>query len=43
VLDQSGTRLPGERRLRLRAQAENEGVNIPAELLAELRRRAGGA
>jgi (2R)-3-sulfolactate dehydrogenase (NADP+) len=43
VLDQPGTRLPGERRLRLRAQAENEGVKIPAELLAELRRRADRA
>ncbi len=40
VLSQPGTRLPGERRLRNRATARVEGVNIAENLLAELRRRA---
>jgi (2R)-3-sulfolactate dehydrogenase (NADP+) len=43
ILDQPGTRLPGERRLRLRAQAEAEGIRVPPELLADLKRRAGAA
>jgi (2R)-3-sulfolactate dehydrogenase (NADP+) len=41
VLDQPGTRLPGERRLKLRAAAQAGGIKVPPELLAELRRRAG--
>lgn len=43
ILDQPGTRLPGERRLALRAKAQNEGVKIPPELLADLQRRAKAA
>jgi (2R)-3-sulfolactate dehydrogenase (NADP+) len=41
MLDQSGTRLPGERRLKLRAAAQAGGVKVAPELLVELRRRAG--
>ena len=41
VLDQPGTRLPGERRLKLRAAAHANGIKVAPELLAELRRRAG--
>ena len=40
VLSQSGTRLPGERRVRNRAAARAEGVDIGEDLLAELQRRA---
>ena len=43
ILAQPGTRLPGERRLRLRAKAEAEGVKVPQQLLADLRRRAKAA
>jgi (2R)-3-sulfolactate dehydrogenase (NADP+) len=43
ILDQPGTRLPGERRLRLRAKAAVEGVRLPPDLLADLRRRAKAA
>lgn len=32
VLDQPGTRLPGERRLGNRARSDEEGIDIPAEL-----------
>jgi len=42
VLSQPGTRLPGERRLRNRATARTEGVDIGEDLLSELRRRARG-
>jgi (2R)-3-sulfolactate dehydrogenase (NADP+) len=41
VLAQPGTRLPGERRLKLRAAAAKDGIKVPAELLADLRKRAG--
>jgi len=41
VLAQPGTRLPGERRLKLRAAAQAGGINVAPELLAELKRRAG--
>ncbi|MDO6565161.1 Ldh family oxidoreductase [Amphritea sp. 1_MG-2023] len=37
---QQGTRLPGERRLRLRRQAEQDGVFIPDSLYANLQQRA---
>ncbi len=40
VLAQPGTRLPGERRLKLRAAAQKDGIKIPADLLADLRKRA---
>jgi (2R)-3-sulfolactate dehydrogenase (NADP+) len=43
ILDQPGTRLPGERRLKLRAKAEAEGITVPPELLADLQRRAKAA
>jgi len=36
-------RLPGARRLRNRQQAQREGVRIPAELMANIRRLAGEA
>jgi len=42
ILAQPGTRLPGDRRLKHRAQAEAEGIDVPAYLLAELERRAAG-
>ncbi|MBI3454017.1 MAG: Ldh family oxidoreductase, partial [Rhodospirillales bacterium] len=42
ILAQPGTRLPGERRLKLRARAQADGVAVSPELLADLRRRAGG-
>lgn len=41
VAAQPGTRLPGERRHANRAAARAHGVEIDADLLAELRRRAG--
>jgi (2R)-3-sulfolactate dehydrogenase (NADP+) len=43
ILAQPGTRLPGERRFRLRAKAASEGVDIPDALHADLRKRAGAA
>jgi len=36
ILDQEGTRLPGERRLAARAAAEREGIAIPLSLFEEL-------
>ena len=42
ILDQPGTRLPGSRRLENRKKAEEKGVDIPDDLLQELRKRAGG-
>ncbi|HEX6980688.1 MAG TPA: Ldh family oxidoreductase [Alphaproteobacteria bacterium] len=42
ILAQPGTRLPGDRRLRLRAKAETDGIEVPADLLADLQRRAAG-
>jgi (2R)-3-sulfolactate dehydrogenase (NADP+) len=42
VLGQSGTRLPGARRLALRAKAAKDGIKVPADLLADLRKRAAG-
>jgi (2R)-3-sulfolactate dehydrogenase (NADP+) len=41
ILAQPGTRLPGERRLKLRAAAASGGIKVPADLLADLRKRAG--
>ena len=38
---QSGTRLPGERRLELRERAEKDGVEIADDLWKELQQRAG--
>lgn len=40
ILDQPGARLPGQRRLSARARAETEGIDISADLLAEIERRA---
>jgi (2R)-3-sulfolactate dehydrogenase (NADP+) len=40
---EAGTRLPGDRRLSLRAAAERDGVAVDAALLAEVRRLAEGA
>ena len=42
VLDQPGTRLPGDRRLANRKQAEVSGVEIPDGLFDDLTERAGG-
>ena len=42
ITAQSGARLPGERRLRNRARRQQEGIDVPAPLLEEIRRRAGG-
>jgi len=41
ILSQDGTRLPGDRRLIARERAAREGISIPDDLLADLRRRAG--
>jgi (2R)-3-sulfolactate dehydrogenase (NADP+) len=41
ILAQPGTRIPGGRRLELRARAEREGIDVPDALHAELVRRAG--
>ena len=41
VREQDGTRLPGERRLALRAEAEANGVEIPQDLHDELQGLAG--
>lgn len=43
ILEQRGTRLPGARRLALRAQAVREGVAIPIALSDELKTLAGEA
>ncbi|MEC9265860.1 MAG: Ldh family oxidoreductase [Pseudomonadota bacterium] len=36
ILDQEGTRLPGTRRLKNRAEAAREGIRVPDTLMAEL-------
>ena len=43
ILAQPGTRLPGDRRLAIRARAEREGIVIDGKLHAELLNRAGRA
>lgn len=43
ILGQAGTRLPGERRLVHREQADQAGVVVPPALLRELEQRAGSA
>ncbi len=43
VLGQQGTRLPGTRRLALRAASARDGVTIPAALYAELQALSGAA
>jgi len=40
--EQPGARLPGSRRLELRARAAREGIAVPAVLLAEIRTLVGG-
>jgi len=42
ILGQAGTRLPGDRRLKLRAAAASGGIKVPGDLLADLRKRAAG-
>jgi len=42
ILGEPGTRIPGERRLKLRAKAQEDGIAIPDALHAELVKRAGG-
>jgi (2R)-3-sulfolactate dehydrogenase (NADP+) len=41
MLAEDGVRLPGQRRLGIRAAARRDGVVIPSALLADLRKRAG--
>lgn len=41
ITTQEGSRLPGERRLQNRAQHLANGIEVPAPLVGELRRRAG--
>lgn len=41
ILSQEGTRLPGDRRIAARTKAAAEGISIPDDLAADLRRRAG--
>jgi (2R)-3-sulfolactate dehydrogenase (NADP+) len=41
ILAEPGTRLPGERRIKLRERAMRDGIEVPDALLADLRRRAG--
>jgi (2R)-3-sulfolactate dehydrogenase (NADP+) len=41
ILDQPGTRLPGARRIGIRDESHNHGVDIPDGLLAQLRARVG--
>lgn len=40
ILQQPGTRLPGDRRLAIRERARRDGIRVEPKLLAELRRRA---
>jgi (2R)-3-sulfolactate dehydrogenase (NADP+) len=42
MLSEQGTRIPGERRLALRAKAAEQGIDIPDALHAELTKRARG-
>lgn len=42
ILTESGTRLPGDRRLKLRGRARAEGVEIPEVLYQDLMKRASG-
>lgn len=41
ILAEPGTRLPGDRRLKLRAKARADGIEVPDALLADLAKRAG--
>ncbi|HVI50632.1 MAG TPA: Ldh family oxidoreductase [Candidatus Sulfotelmatobacter sp.] len=41
VLEQDGTRLPGDRRLALRTETTANGLSLPDDLVEDLRRRAG--
>lgn len=41
ILEQPGTRLPGDRRITLRATARKEGILVPEPLLSDLKTRAG--
>ena len=41
ILAEAGTRLPGDRRLELRARAAKDGIAVPDALYAELLRRSG--
>jgi len=40
ILAQDGARLPGDRRLKLREAAARDGVNIPDDLLDDIKARA---
>lgn len=42
ILAQPGTRLPGDRRLAHRERSRRDGLALDPDLLADLRRRAGG-
>jgi (2R)-3-sulfolactate dehydrogenase (NADP+) len=41
ILSQDGTRMPGERRFKIRETSARDGVDIPDSLLDELKSRAG--
>lgn len=41
ILEQDGTRLPGSRRLKNRAQADADGLDVDAALYADLKARSG--
>jgi len=42
ILDQQGTRLPGQRRQRVRAEAARDGIEVPDALYDDLVGRAAG-
>ncbi len=42
IVEQPGTRLPGDRRIGQRAGAQTDGITIPDALFADLRKRAEG-
>lgn len=42
ILEQPGTRLPGQRRYDNRAVAERDGIEISDEMINDLKKRAGG-
>ena len=42
MMEEEGVRLPGERRTQCTARAREEGIEVSAELLEQLKRLAGG-
>jgi (2R)-3-sulfolactate dehydrogenase (NADP+) len=43
VLGQSGTRLPGDRRLAVREKATRQGITVPVTIVDDMRRRVAGS